>query len=52
MEIWNKHVIQDAHDNERIQYFLRVLRVFQAEFSAQLHDWDQLSQDVDVRYFT
>ncbi|KAF8179159.1 meiosis protein SPO22/ZIP4 like-domain-containing protein [Pholiota molesta] len=47
MEIWNKHVIQDTHDNERIQYFLRVLRVFQAEFSAQLHDWDQLSQDVD-----
>ncbi|KAF9481252.1 SPO22-domain-containing protein [Pholiota conissans] len=46
-EIWGKHVIQDANDNERIQYFLHALRVFQAEFSAQLHDWDQLSQDVD-----
>ncbi|KAF8957067.1 meiosis protein SPO22/ZIP4 like-domain-containing protein [Flammula alnicola] len=46
-DIWNKHVIQDAHDNERIQYFLHALRVFQAEFSAQLKDWNQLSQDVD-----
>lgn len=48
-EVWNKNIVRDTHDNERIQYFLHVLRVFQAEFSAQLKDWDTLSQDVDVR---
>ncbi|KJA20853.1 hypothetical protein HYPSUDRAFT_68178 [Hypholoma sublateritium FD-334 SS-4] len=46
-EVWNKHIVRDTHDNERIQYFLHVLRVFQAEFSAQLKEWENLSQDVD-----
>ncbi|KDR70078.1 hypothetical protein GALMADRAFT_76693 [Galerina marginata CBS 339.88] len=45
--IWNKKVIQEGDGHDRIQYFLHALRVFQAEFAAQLKDWDQLSQGVD-----
>ncbi|KAJ7115262.1 meiosis protein SPO22/ZIP4 like-domain-containing protein [Mycena epipterygia] len=44
--IVEKNKITDADDILRIQYFLHVLRVFEAEMLAQLRDWDQLSQIV------
>ncbi|PPQ85089.1 LOW QUALITY PROTEIN: hypothetical protein CVT25_009048 [Psilocybe cyanescens] len=39
--------VQETRDSDRIQHFLHALRVFQAEFSAHLKDWDKLSQNVD-----
>jgi hypothetical protein len=49
--IVDKNKITDADDILRIQYFLHVLRVFEAEMLAQLQDWDQLSQIVTVREY-
>jgi hypothetical protein len=48
-EICDKKVVQESGNSERIQYFLHALRVYQAEFSTQLREWAQLSQEVDVR---
>jgi len=48
-EIFQKKVVQESGDSERIQYFLHALRVYQADFSTQLREWGQLSQEVDVR---
>ncbi|KAJ7752626.1 meiosis protein SPO22/ZIP4 like-domain-containing protein [Mycena metata] len=48
-KIWSitaKNKITDADDILRVQYFLHVLRVFEAELLAQLKDWDGLSQIV------
>lgn len=47
-DILGKKIALETRDSDRIQYFLHALRVFQAEFSAHLKEWDQLSQDVDV----
>ncbi|KAF8880917.1 meiosis protein SPO22/ZIP4 like-domain-containing protein [Gymnopilus junonius] len=48
-DIWSKKIIQEAHDNECIQYFVHALRVFQAEFATHLKDWDQVSLEIDVQ---
>ena len=40
--------ITDADDALRVQYFLHVLRVFEAEMLAQLKHWDRLPQIVTV----
>lgn len=44
-----KNKVQESVDCDRIQYFLHVLRVFEAEFLVQLKEWDQLSLIVGVR---
>ncbi|KAJ6559308.1 meiosis protein SPO22/ZIP4 like-domain-containing protein [Mycena sp. CBHHK59/15] len=46
LSIMEKNKITDADDGLRMQYFLHVLRVFEAEILAQLNDWDHLSQIV------
>ncbi|TFK38784.1 meiosis protein SPO22/ZIP4 like-domain-containing protein [Crucibulum laeve] len=42
----SKNKIQDDNDRSRVQYFIHVLQVFEAEFLVQLKDWDQVSQIV------
>ncbi|KAJ7691328.1 meiosis protein SPO22/ZIP4 like-domain-containing protein [Mycena rosella] len=44
--ITEKNVITDTDDLLRVEYFLHVLRIFEAEMLAQLKDWEQLSQTV------
>ncbi|KAJ6505845.1 meiosis protein SPO22/ZIP4 like-domain-containing protein [Mycena vitilis] len=44
--IMEKNKITEGDDILRVQYFLHVLRVFEAEMLAQLKEWDQLSQIV------
>ncbi|KAJ7259902.1 meiosis protein SPO22/ZIP4 like-domain-containing protein [Mycena rebaudengoi] len=44
--ITENNKITDTEDVQRVQYFLHVLRVFEAETLAQLKDWDQLLQVV------
>ncbi|KAJ7233617.1 meiosis protein SPO22/ZIP4 like-domain-containing protein [Mycena haematopus] len=44
--VMEKNKIRDGNDLLRVQYFLHVLRVFEAEMLAQLKEWDQLSQIV------
>ncbi|KAJ7615258.1 meiosis protein SPO22/ZIP4 like-domain-containing protein [Mycena polygramma] len=44
--IMEKNKITERDDILRVQYFLHVLRVFEAEMLAQLKEWDQLSQIV------
>lgn len=51
LAIMGKNKITDPDDILRIQYFLHVLRVFEAEMLAQLKQWDQLSQIVTVGEF-
>ena len=51
LSIMAKNKISDADDIVRVQYFLHVLRVFEAEILAQLKEWNQLSQIVTVRCF-
>lgn len=51
LSIMEKNKITDVDDVLRVQYFLHVLRVFEAEMLAQLKEWDQLSQIVTVREF-
>ncbi|KAH9487374.1 hypothetical protein JR316_0001449 [Psilocybe cubensis] len=46
-DISRQNNVQDTRDSDRIQHFLYALRVFQAEFSAHLKDWEQLSQVID-----
>ncbi|KAJ7877618.1 meiosis protein SPO22/ZIP4 like-domain-containing protein [Mycena leptocephala] len=46
LSIMEKNKITDVDDVLRVQYFLHVLRVFEAEMLAQLKEWDQLSQIV------
>jgi len=46
LSIMEKNKITDADDIVRVQYFLHVLRVFEAEILAQLKEWNQLSQIV------
>ncbi|KAJ7474020.1 meiosis protein SPO22/ZIP4 like-domain-containing protein [Mycena latifolia] len=46
LSIVEKNKITDADDILRIEYFLHVLRVFEAEMLAQLKDWEQLSHIV------
>ncbi|KAJ6568977.1 meiosis protein SPO22/ZIP4 like-domain-containing protein [Mycena capillaripes] len=46
LSIMEKKKITDGDDILRVQYFLHVLRVFEAETLAQLKEWDQLSQIV------
>ncbi|KAJ7030194.1 meiosis protein SPO22/ZIP4 like-domain-containing protein [Mycena alexandri] len=46
LSITAKNTITAADDILRVQYFLHVLRVFEAELLAQLKDWDGLSQIV------
>lgn len=40
--------IKDDDDVLRVQYFIHTLQVFHAEFLAQLKEWDQLTQVVEV----
>ncbi|KAF7340474.1 hypothetical protein MVEN_01967700 [Mycena venus] len=42
LSIMEKNKITDGDDILRVQYFLHVLRVFEAEMLAQLKEWDQL----------
>ena len=35
-------------DNQRLVYFLHALRIFQAEFSVHLKNWDEITQIVEV----
>ncbi|KAJ7088423.1 meiosis protein SPO22/ZIP4 like-domain-containing protein [Mycena belliarum] len=44
--ITEKNKITDPDDVLRVEYFLHVLRVFEAEMLAQLRDWEQLSRVV------
>lgn len=44
----DKNKIKDDDDVLRVQYFIHTLQVFHAEFLAQLKEWDQLSQVVEV----
>ncbi|KAJ7791757.1 meiosis protein SPO22/ZIP4 like-domain-containing protein [Mycena olivaceomarginata] len=46
LSIMAKNKITDGDDILRVQYFLHVLRVFEAEMLAQLKEWDQLLQIV------
>ncbi|KAF8139351.1 meiosis protein SPO22/ZIP4 like-domain-containing protein [Mycena galopus ATCC 62051] len=46
LSIMEKNKIAEGDDILRVQYFLHVLRVFEAEMLAQLKEWDQLSQIV------
>ncbi|KAF7317365.1 hypothetical protein HMN09_00472800 [Mycena chlorophos] len=46
LAILRRDVITDADDIRRTEYFLHVLRVFEAEILAQLKEWDELSQVV------
>ncbi|KAF7367752.1 hypothetical protein MSAN_00839200 [Mycena sanguinolenta] len=46
LSIMEKNKITDGDDVLRVQYFLHVLRVFEAEMLAQLKEWDRLSQIV------
>jgi len=40
--------MQDSQDSPRIMYFLHALRIFQAEFSAHLKAWPEISLIVEV----
>jgi hypothetical protein len=51
LSIMAKNKITDGDDIVRVQYFLHVLRVFEAEMLAQLKEWDQLLQIVTVGEF-
>ncbi|KAJ7449476.1 hypothetical protein B0H11DRAFT_333517 [Mycena galericulata] len=46
LAIMEKNKITDGDDVLRVEYFLHVLRVFEAEVLAQLKEWEQLSQIV------
>ncbi|KAF9552702.1 hypothetical protein CPC08DRAFT_261815 [Agrocybe pediades] len=46
-DILKKNIIRQAHDISRVEYFVHALRVFQAEFAAQLKDWELLSKQID-----
>ncbi|KAK7007973.1 meiosis protein SPO22/ZIP4 like-domain-containing protein [Favolaschia claudopus] len=46
LSIMERNKITDGDDLLRVQYFLHVLRVFEAEMLAQLKEWDQLLQIV------
>jgi len=46
LAIVEKNKITTADDLLRVEYFLHVLRVFEAEMLAQLKEWEQLSQIV------
>ncbi|KAJ7066261.1 meiosis protein SPO22/ZIP4 like-domain-containing protein [Mycena amicta] len=46
LNILQKNTITQQDDVARVQYFLHVLRVFEAEMLAQLREWDQLSRVV------
>lgn len=37
-----------SDDSQRLVYFLHALRVFQAEFSAHLKAWNEITQIVEV----
>lgn len=46
-----KNKITDPDDTVRVEYFMHVLRIFEAEMLAQLKEWEQLSQIVTVGEF-
>ena len=48
VEITENQKIKEESEILRVQYFIHTLRVFNAEFSAYLKEWDQLSILVDV----
>lgn len=51
LAIMEKNKITDPDDTVRVEYFMHVLRIFEAEMLAQLKEWEQLSQIVTVREF-
>jgi hypothetical protein len=46
-DILEKDLVQ-SQDSQRLVYFLHALRIFQAEFSAHLKAWNEITQIVEV----
>ena len=46
-DIFENDLVQ-SQDSERLVYFLHALRIFQAEFSAHLKAWNEITQIVEV----
>ena len=46
--IYNRNVVQNGQDSDRLQYFIHALRIYEAEFSVQLKEWKRVSQIVEV----
>jgi hypothetical protein len=44
--------IGESQDSQRLIYFLHALRIFQAEFSAHLKAWNEITQIVEVENST
>ena len=40
--------LENSEDSQRLVYFLHALRIFQAEFSAHLKAWNEITQIVEV----
>ena len=51
-DISSRNVFQDDQDNDRLQYFIHALRIYEAEFSVQLKEWKRVSQIVEVLFFS
>jgi hypothetical protein len=42
--------LEQSQDGQRLVYFLHALRIFQAEFSAHLKSWNEITQIIEVPY--